>query len=365
METLLKYFSRFALSVGSNTRAWTAKPYTQLLVASDMAGWSLDEDARELISVAQNLYIPSYLTHKPRSNLRQCVHYTSFFSLIDPQIFQTQHRISVDFYHGKPGQDPTFSAVHQSLRAHCHRVHKVRLSYSAMRPLILEANIPSERIHLIPIGINPAYFRQQTPDLKKARREELGIPQSAVVIGSFQKDGQGWGEGLEPKWVKGPDVFLETAKRLKEKIPELFVLLTGPARGFMKQGLAKAGIPFQHHFPHHYADLGKYYEALDCYVVSSREEGGPKAVLESMISGIPLISTNVGQAQDIVLHEKNGMVADVGDAEALAGHTLRVLGESDLRTRLITEGLSTAEKNTLQSQRPLWKSFFTDYIELS
>jgi len=44
-------------------------------------------------------------------------------------------------------------------------------------------------------------------------------------------------------------------------------------------------------------------QALDLYIVASREEGEPKAILESMASGVPLVTTEVGQAMDFVEHE--------------------------------------------------------------
>lgn len=354
---------RFALSLRSNIGALGKAPYTQLLIASDLAGWSLDEDAREMIETAGALNIPARLAHRPWSGLPQCVHYTSFFSLTDPAVFNSKHRISVDYYHGKPEQDPSFRVVFEAVKKNAGRIHKVRLSYSAMKPLLLSAGIPENRLHVIPIGFNPIYFRPQTPELRCARRAALGIPESATVIGSFQKDGQGWHEGLEPKWVKGPDVFLQTLALLKPQVPELFVLLTGPARGYVKKGLDALGIPYRHFFPELYSELGNYYEALDVYLVASREEGGPKAILESMGSGVPIVSTRVGQAQDLVLHGKNGFLAEVEDARALSELTLRALAPSAEREALRTAGLQTAQAHTPMAQRGLWRSFFTDYIE--
>ena len=51
----------------------------------------------------------------------------------------------------------------------------------------------------------PAAGRGRAAD---GARRVLGLPASAFVVGSFQKDGVGWGEGLEPKLIKGPDVLL-------------------------------------------------------------------------------------------------------------------------------------------------------------
>lgn len=354
--------SRMAIGLGANARALLAKPYTQLLVATDFAGWSLDEDTRELVAISKKLGITAYRAHRPLSRLEQCVHYSSFFSLEDPRVFKGKHRVSVDYYHGKPEQDPAFRAVFDTIKKHANALHRVRISYSGMLPVAENAGVPRDRIHLIPIAVNRGYFQPQTRERKISQREILGIPQSSVVIGSFQKDGQGWGEGLEPKWVKGPDVLLRTLKQLKEKIPELYVLLTGPARGYVKSGLEKAGIPYRHVLLEHYADLGKFYQALDLYLVTSREEGGPKAVLESMASGIPLVTTKVGQAMDLVRHRENGMMAEVEDADAIASFALQVLNETALSKKIIENGLLTAAANTYESQLPLWKKYFTGYL---
>ena len=53
-----------------------------------------------------------------------------------------------------------------------------------------------------------------------------------------------------------------------------------------------------------YQILNKLYNLLDLYVVSSRIEGGPQAVLECAVSKTPIISTDVGVASEI-LSEKS------------------------------------------------------------
>ena len=354
---------QLSLMLQSNLRARGKPDYSQLMIASDAAGWVLDEEAKEMIRIATKLGHAGYFTHHPSKGLRQCVHYTSFFSLAEPGIFDSNHRISVDYFHGKPDQDEAFAKVFQALKKNAHRLHRLRLSYSGMLPLALEAGVPAYRIHRIPIGINPSYFRVQTPELKESRRSELGIPQSAVVIGSFQKDGQGWGDGNDPKWVKGPDILLKALSILKQKQKELFVVLTGPARGFVKAGLEKEGIPYKHFNFKEYAEIGNFYEALDAYLIASREEGGPKGVLESMVSGVPLVTSRVGQAIDLVRDGENGLVAEVGQAEALAENLNRVLGDSALRQKLISNGLKAAAAESYEAQVPRWREYFHGYLE--
>ena len=61
------------------------------------------------------------------------------------------------------------------------------------------------------------------------------------------------------------------------------------------------------------------YEAIDVCLVTSRDEGGPRAVLEAMATGIPLVTTRVGQASDLVRHGENGWLVDVEDVDGDRG----------------------------------------------
>src|SRR4029077_1388467 len=103
------------------------------------------------------------------------------------------------------------------------------------------------------------------------------------------------------------------------EVPELLVLITGPARGYVAAGLERIGVPFTHVLLPDLDAVARAYRAIDLCLVTSRDEGGPKAALESMASGVPLVTTRVGQAADLVRDGVNGWLLDVGDAEGLAG----------------------------------------------
>jgi glycosyltransferase involved in cell wall biosynthesis len=204
----------------------------------------------------------------------------------------------------------------------------------------------------------------QTSAGKAAFRAKYDIPKEAVVIGSFQKDGEGWGEGNSPKLLKGPDVLLQVIAMLKPRVPEIFVLLSGPARGFVKNGLEKLGVPYRHIYVENYPQVSELYRAIDVYVVCSRLEGGPKAVLESMASGVPLVTTRVGQAADMVQHRKNGWLVEVDDAEGLAEGVLWFLEEQAPAQAVITCGRETACLNSYEQQLSMWQKFFTDFVQI-
>lgn len=250
-----------------------------------------------------------------------------------------------------------------AFRRRVERLHRVRVSHSRMETLLLEAGAPPERLHRIPLGISLGLFPQTTPELRREARRSLQLPEAAVVVGSFQKDGVGWGEGLEPKRIKGPDVLLAAVEILKARIPELSVLLSGPARGYVRRGLERLGVPHRHVWLERARDVAACYQALDVYLVPSRDEGGPKAVLEAMASGVPLVTTRVGQARDLVRHGENGFMIEPEDAEGLAHWAAALLGDAALRGRVVAEGRTTAEAHSYDAQRPLWERFFEGYLE--
>ena len=95
----------------------------------------------------------------------------------------------------------------------------------------------------------------------KHSKENLSIPANKIVIGYFQKDGIGWGEGNEPKLIKGPDIFCDVVVRLSKKY-DIFILLTGPARGYVKNYLRKENIAYGHEYLEDPNKVANYYSNL-------------------------------------------------------------------------------------------------------
>src|SRR5206468_1001820 len=129
--------------------------------------------------------------------------------------------------------------------AHHEELARVQVTHAEARELVASTGIDAAKVFTIRIGIDLDFFEPQTPDSRRAARDELGLPQEAFVVGSFHKDGVGWSEGREPKLIKGPDVLVEALRVLRERRPELYVLLSGPARGYVRAGLERLGIPYE------------------------------------------------------------------------------------------------------------------------
>lgn len=346
-------------------RTWSPlwPDWTHLIPVADSPGWVIDEEMRSVGTLARSLGIRVVSRHWLRFIRRQCVFYGSHFFLLDNGWRNREHRIATAYFHGRPGTGvPEFDEVYRHFCKEHRHIDRVQVSHSEMEQIVRQSGIAPEKVFRIPIGIDPTFFMPATPTLRRSVRRRLGLPEAAFVVGSFQKDGVGWAEGKEPKLIKGPDVLLRVLAILKTRVPELWVLLSGPARGYVKAGLERLGIPYRHCYLKQYKKVGRLYHALDAYLVASRQEGGPKAVLESMASGIPFVTTRVGQAMDLVRHGENGWMVPIDDTQGLA-HWLQWIREHETEAgRVCSAGLVTAAENTYESQRSLWKNFFKDFV---
>lgn len=169
----------------------------------------------------------------------------------------------------------------------------------------------------VPYPINLDIFHKiekHDSNLEKFR-ERYNIPSDMYLIGSFQRDTKGI-DLKTPKYMKGPDVFFEIIKRLYQKEKDICVILAGPRRFWLLKQLLKHSIPLIYvgkmleevrddvYINNLSQEIINYlYNIIDLYLVTSRLEGGPKAILECAAAKCKIISTNVGHATDILAPE--------------------------------------------------------------
>ena len=130
-------------------------------------------------------------------------------------------------------------------------------------------------------------------------RKKYNFKQADFLVGSFQRDTEG-SDLISPKLVKGPDIFINILKNYLNK-PNLKVVLTGKRRQYVINELKNANIQFTYYEMINFKQMNELYNILDLYLVSSRLEGGPQALVECGLIKTPIISTNVGIA-DLLLH---------------------------------------------------------------
>jgi glycosyltransferase involved in cell wall biosynthesis len=348
--------------VPAKTSRWPAR--SRLFVVGDSFGWSIDDDRARLTATARRLGYDVAPAEWARFAARQSVFHHDHFGALQPRWLDSSHALGLSYFHGRPDTPgyPEFDRAYEALKRHAARIDRVQVTHEEMHALVLAAGVDEDRIHRIPIGVDLQNFPLVDAAARARAREELDVPETAFVVGSFVKDGVGLGAGLQPKLVKGPDTLVAVVARLRETIPELYVLLTGPARGYVRGELERHGVPYRHVLLPSRRALGRAYHALDVTLVASRQEGGPKAVLESLAAGVPLVTTRVGQAAEIVTDGAHALLADVGDGEALAAAVIRLHDDGGLAARLRAAGRATAEEYAEERLDPHWARLLEGFV---
>jgi glycosyltransferase involved in cell wall biosynthesis len=151
-------------------------------------------------------------------------------------------------------------------------------------------------IHVIPFWVNQHIWRPLDRD---KCREKHALPLDRYLVGSFQRDTEG-SDLKTPKLEKGPDIFCDVVEKMAQSRDDLEVVLAGWRRQYVKRRLDAAGIRY-HYFDRPTQEyINDLYNALDLYIVSSRYEGGPQAIVECALTETPIVSTDVGIASEIL-----------------------------------------------------------------
>ncbi len=137
---------------------------------------------------------------------------------------------------------------------------------------------------------------------KTELRLKYGLDENFFVIGSFQRDTEGH-DLVSPKLEKGPDQFCDAVELIAQGKDNVHVLLGAWRRQYVMKRLKDAGIPFTYVDRPVNQHLNEMYNCLDLYIVASRFEGGPQAIVECAATKTPVISTDVGLATQILAPE--------------------------------------------------------------
>lgn len=282
-------------------------------------------------------------------------------NLYMPEIFRIideSNKIILTWYHGTDEDVKYIKLIPEIMP----KIDILHTSCSISKDNLLRWGVPENKILIIPIGIETRNFNKSDEDQRKNLKLKIGVPENSICIGSFQKDGDGWGEGLNPKLIKGPDIFCDAIIEINKKYP-VFVLLTGPARGYVKNRLSESGVAFKHFYLKKYSELPKYFKAIDYYFITSRAEGGPKALMESFSSGIPLVSTDVGMVHDYCQDKINAMICPAEDTGCIVNKFEELHKDEVLKKKIIENGLDTVkELDWLVVIKSYYEKIYSRYI---
>ncbi len=165
-------------------------------------------------------------------------------------------------------------------------------------------------------GVSFDEFRAARGSGIEARRK-LGISAGAKVVGSVMR--------FCPE--KAPDIYVRVAAEVIKTKPEsIFILVgDGPLRKQTEDLIDSMRLGDNIILLGSRSDVVDILPAFDVFLITSRTEGLPRALLESLAAGVPVVSTNVGGIHELIDDGRNGFLSDEGDIDSLATNVNKIL----------------------------------------
>jgi glycosyltransferase involved in cell wall biosynthesis len=85
-------------------------------------------------------------------------------------------------------------------------------------------------------------------------------------------------------------------------------------------------------------DVASVYAASDLFLLTSANEGTPVVAIEALAAGVPVVATDAGGTRTVVDDGETGLLAPVGDVDALAEHVRALMSDDERRLRFGDEG---------------------------
>jgi glycosyltransferase involved in cell wall biosynthesis len=219
-----------------------------------------------------------------------------------------------------PDKTPAQIALQRAAYACAHTV--VANSHAAARRLALE-RVPARKIAVVPNGL----------DLQPLAPKSVPTGRRTIIVVA----------NLRPE--KGHDVLIDAAGLVLKRFPEarFEVVGDGPERVRLTALAAARGLSRAFTFLGHRDDVSARLGSADIFVLPSRSEAFPNAVLEAMAAGLPIVASGVGGIPELIVDGRTGLLVPAGDSAALAERLCRLMADEPLAARLAGAAHATAE----------------------
>jgi glycosyltransferase involved in cell wall biosynthesis len=214
--------------------------------------------------------------------------------------------------------------------------HLIAVSH-ATRDEMTAAGLPATNISVIHNAIDTESWSRLRASAEL--RKELGLSAATPVIGYVGR--------IMPE--KDLDTWLRAAALVAEKYPLARFVLVGEGRdnvtlSHLQRLAATLGLGERVSFVGYREDLLPVYAAFDVFALTSCREGLPNSILEAMAMRLPVVTTDVAGAKELVIDGQTGFVVPQGGVSRLAQCLVALVDDEQLRLRLAQAGRQRVER---------------------
>ncbi len=179
-----------------------------------------------------------------------------------------------------------------------------------------------ERCVTVYSGIDPSRFLSSTSYL----RNRFNIPTNTLLIGNTSALAD----------HKDYFTFIDTAREFKQSgMDAKFIIIgDGPQRDTIKAYVERHQLSDYVLMTGFVSNINEVLPELDIFLMTSKTEGLGTSVLDAFACRVPVVATRAGGIPEMVIHEKTGLLADVGDAHKLAAQLTKLVSDVSLTDEL-------------------------------
>jgi glycosyltransferase involved in cell wall biosynthesis len=199
----------------------------------------------------------------------------------------------------------------------------VTVSQSSKRDIAAQMEIPLERLHVVPVGVDPETFRPLS-GVARVRGRIMTTASADVPM-----------KGLAP--------LLEAVAKLRTERDDAHLVVIGKMKGRspIPTLIERLGLEGSVTFVSGVTTdrIVELYAQAEVAAVPSLYEGFSLPAIEAMACGVPVVATTGGALPEVVGSDGDtGLLVPPADPSALAAGLRRVLDDADLRTRIGERG---------------------------
>jgi glycosyltransferase involved in cell wall biosynthesis len=176
-----------------------------------------------------------------------------------------------------------------------------------LRSKVIALGVAPDKVSVIPNGIETDRFKRM--DQAQARAD-LGLDAAARILICTSR--------LDPE--KGIDVLVDAFSLVEEDDVQLIIAGWGTEEKKLRSQVERLElhdrIRFAGNIPHH--EVPKWLNAADLFVITSRNEGYPNALVEAMACGLPIVAARVGGVPEIITSSEIGLMVEAENPRAAA-----------------------------------------------
>lgn len=237
-------------------------------------------------------------------------------------------------------KEKAFRSIEQSLAKRSNKI--IAISDKQKHELSEVYNITSsENIEVIPLGFDLSRFQENIKEKRSEFRKKYLIADDEIVISIVGR--------LVP--VKNHSLFINAIKKLSvnsDKKLRFFIVGDGESRNTIENEAKFLSIDFVDFnkeqkkslltFTSWIKEVDYVYSGSEIVCLTSLNEGTPVSLIEAQASNKPIVSTNTGGIENVVIDGETGLLCENGNLNELTNNLESLINSEDLRNKLSQNG---------------------------